>query len=168
MTREFIIQRYAHANWPMLRGERPFVATGPRFKQWVIPGSLSRFGRWMVLPEVLGSIRAIFPVGRVHRDDLLDLADTLMLDGIVQALWSVDSPGYAATATDRYQIALREVVAETMGNMRGDFADPFDAATEMAWGLGTLPGPEVHRSYTSEDGLRLEAMQLPVIAVTQK
>lgn len=166
MTREFIIQRYASVSWPMLRGERPFIATGPMFKTWVVPGSLSRIGKWLIRPEILEAIRSIFPAGRVHHDDLTALADMLLIDGVVQALWATSGPGYAATATSRRRIALTEVVAETMGRPKGEHADPFDMATEMAWGLATLPGPEVHRSYTSEDGIALEPMRVPIITGT--
>lgn len=165
MAREFIIQRYASTTWPMLRGERPFIVTGPSFKSWVVPGSLSRIGMWMVRPEILASVRNVFPMGRVHRDDLLALADMLLLDGVVQALWAVNGRDYAAVA-DHMQAARLEVVAETMGRFKGEVCESFDMTNEMSWGLATMPGPEIPRSLTSEDGIILEAMPVPSITAS--
>lgn len=141
----------------MLRGLRPFIATGPMFKRWVLPGSLSRLGRWLVRSDLLESVRSAFPVGRTHCDDRLALAEILLADGIVQALW-VNSDGTHLSPESRLASTLDEVAREVVGSFKGELSDSFDMSAELSWGLATLPGPEFVRSYVAEDGLSVEAM----------
>ena len=140
MDREFIIQRYALGLWPQLRGERPFIASGPNFHRYVVPGSLERDREHRFIPAFLDAVRD----GFTSVSDLRpEFAEFLLAEGIVSALWFPSSEAPA----DRWERSILGLAREIPG---GDI--PF-------WGIELLSGissPEHYRNMLSLDGIELE------------
>lgn len=152
MARDFLIQRYCRENHPMVRGLRPFVATGPSFASHAVPGSLVDHREWRFRPALRTALSLAFP--RAVPEDRWAVAEALLADGIVQALWSIDS----AECLDRklWRDASVETVALEIPAPR--LQVPYDL---VGWTLETLSGmsgPDHFHSYVSDDGLSLEPL----------
>lgn len=161
MSRDFLIQRYCSDSHPQVRGLRPFVATGSRFMEWALAGSLQRLGQWAFRPELYSGLsRAFPPAAPSVPEDRAIVAEFLLQEGIVEALWSVDSPECLPVDL-RWKASLEQVTDEipflradsTLGRIMGG---PYDMALWTIELLSGLSGPEHFRSYVSEDGLILE------------
>ena len=156
MTRDFLIQRYCWDNQPRVRGLRPFIATGPRFSAWAVPGSLAKFGEWRFRPELRQSIESVFPASEDKcPEDRLAVAQLLLSEGIMQALWSVDS--VECLPRDRWTIESAAEAAREIPYLRpGDPRGPYDLAFWTIETLSGLAAPEHFRGYVGDDGLTLE------------
>lgn len=146
MDREFIIQRYALGLWPQLRGERPFIASGPNFQRYVIPGSLERDREHRFVPAFVEAVRDGFTAVNDLRPEF---AEFLLSEGIASALWM---PGAPARADERWELSILGLVREIPG---GDIP---------LWGIELLSGissPEHYRNMLSLDGIELETATVP-------
>lgn len=145
--REFLIQRYAGGNWPYVRGQIPFIATGPAFKQFVVPGSLERYGeyRFRTIREIVADIAG-------PGDWRETVAEWLLREGIVEALWSVDVTT-CLLPEQRWEASISSLADEIPKSMPLD-----EAVIEL---LSGLPSAADHRSYLSEDDLSLEPVVVP-------
>lgn len=148
--RDFLIQRYSCANWDAVRGLVPFVVTGPAFERYTVPGSLDRVGEHRMTPTFLATIGQVMG-GEDHtwRDVV---AEWLLAEGILQALWSVDSreclPPEARWVASVAQVA-REIPADS---------PVVEGVVEL---LSGVSDPGHYRSYVSEDSLTLEPCPVP-------
>lgn len=145
----FLIQRYASGNWPLIRGEIPFISTGPRFYEWAIKGSLARCHEHKFRP----SIKADIAEGLAGLEASLArecAAILLLTEGIVQALWASHSE---TARSERFGLAVAQVIAEIPHG-------PIDEGVIEL--LSGLSGPEHYRSYVSEDAIDLETTDIPV------
>jgi hypothetical protein len=150
---------------PQVRGLRPFLVTGPGFEQWVIPGSLQKRGHHVLRPQVKRMLGELFPAGGIHRRHYQHMAtaETLLREGVLLALWSVDSPECLA-GPDRWDEAVQQLCRELpfrhpMSFATGDgFWEIDEAVSEY---LSGMPSPAMAREYVSEDRLTLEAMPVP-------
>jgi len=145
----FLIQRYADGNWPMVRGETPFVSTGPRFYEWAIKGSLVRCFEH----KFVDSLKRDLDEGLADLEESLarEVAAKLLLsEGIVQALWVSHSP---ISRTDRWEMAVEKVASEIPHGPVGA------SVIEL---LSGMSAPEHFRSYVSEDAIDLEPTDILV------
>lgn len=148
--RTFLVQRYCQDNWMKVFGLAPFLATGPNFASWVIPGSLERFGEHrfhrsfiLDIDSVLGDSEALLA---------RESAATMLLSlGIVQAMWAIHSteplPDGPAWVEWRWEAAVRALSDEIPPGPIGS------AVVEL---LSGMSGPEHYRSYMSEDEIPFE------------
>lgn len=141
--RTFLIQRYSTANWAEVRGQRPFLATGPSFKDYVVPGSLTKHGEYRFVSAISGALEqaAESPLWREA------VAEWLLREGIVQALWSVDVDT-CEPPERRWQLSVEAVAEEIPKSM-----PVLEGTVELLSGMGD---PQYFRSYVSEDELSLE------------
>jgi len=157
VTREFLIQRYCWDVHPQVRGLRPFIATGPNFMAWAVPGSLERFREWRFRPHIYRTLSSVFPPDEDKPPEDRDaVAEVLLTDGVVQALWSVDSA--ECLPRDRWLRASIEQVAREIPYIKpGSARGPYDLAYWTIEFLSGLSAPAHFREYVSADGLTLEA-----------
>jgi hypothetical protein len=147
--RTFIIQRYSGENWPMVMGELPFLVTGPKFKSVVIPGSLAQHLEYRFTQPFVLLLRDLEDIA----DPLLQrevAAEFLLSEGFLQALWSV-TPSTAVEPELRWPVAIAQLARE--------IPSAWPIARSVIELLSGMPSPEHARSYVSEDGLTLLAME---------
>lgn len=146
MNEHFIIQRYAQSNWPEILGQRPFVASGPSFKDWAIKGSLEKHREWRFRPQLWEIIRDCFPQPSVHRTYYQRdaVAEFLLLEGIVQILWVEDH--LRRPETDECVSHVAAEIPHPAGALLVDGVRDF---------LCGISAPEHFRSYVADDGLVL-------------
>jgi hypothetical protein len=145
----FLIQRYAGGNWPTIMGEVPFVATGPKFYDWAIKGSLARCFEH----KFIDSLKRDLDEGLAGLEGSLArecAAILLLTEGIVQALWVSHSP---IARTDRWEIAVEKVASEIPHGPVGE------GVIEL---LSGMSDPNHFRSYVSEDAIDLEPTDILV------
>jgi hypothetical protein len=145
----FLIQRYAGGNWPTLRGEKPFISTGPKFYEWAIKGSLVKYLEHKFVPGLKRDIDE----GLLGLEESLarECAAVLLLtEGIVQALWVSHS---RVPVEDRWTQSVLQVASEIPAGPVGE------GVIEL---LSGMSGPEHYRSYVSEDAIDLETTGIPV------
>ncbi len=146
----FLIQRYSSVNWPQVTGERPFIATGPSFLRWVVPGSVDRHREHRMKGELIKALDVVADVSDTDRREYI--AEMLLREGIVQALWCVDHPDCMAEEL-RWELSIRQVADEI----------PSDE-NFVKWTLEFLAGligPEHCRSYVVQDSFSLEPVRIP-------
>lgn len=165
MTRDFLIQRYCWDNHPRVRGLRPFIATGPRFMEWAAPGSLAKFREWRFRPELRRTIERVFPTAEdKFPEDRRAIAEVLVVDGIVQALWSVDSR--ECLPRERWlEASIDEVSLEIPYVKPGASNGPYDLGYWVIETLSGLSAPAHFREYVSVDGLTLEEFVPPDVTL---
>ena len=159
--REFLIERYCSANWPYIMGQIPFIAAGPSFDDWVVPGSLSRIGRHRLRPDIIEMIARLFlPTGThdvVYQHRLL--SEVLLREGVLVALWIGDR----VPQEDRWNASIDRVSHELplwIGRPIDRNPYPIEGALdEYLSGMCTV---DQVRSYVSEDALELTALDPPV------
>lgn len=162
--RTFLIQRYCADMHPQVRGQRPFLVTGPGFGQWVVPGSLERRGEHALRPQIRRMLIESFPSGGEHRRQYQHeaVAEVLLREGVVMALWSIDSPDCLPSELrwgESVAQLRRELPFITPGCIGPDaFWEIVDSVSEL---LSGMPSPTMAREYVSEDRLALEAMDIP-------
>jgi hypothetical protein len=145
----FLIQRYAGGNWPQVRGEIPFVSTGPNFYGWAIKGSLTKYSEHKFVSSLKIDIEDGF--GRLEEQLAREcVAELLLSEGIIQALWAAHSE---VTKADRWQIALSEIASQIPTGPLGE------GVVEL---LSGLSAPEHFKSYVAEDAIDLEHMEVPI------
>ena len=154
--RDFIIQRYAHGNWPYVLGQRPFLARGPNFKAWAVPGSLERAGQFEFRPELRQAIERTFPSDGLGRESYYEdaVAEFLLRDGIVSALWVTNARSPVPEEL-RWDLSVDEVARSLFYDVGDDVA-----ATTVEL-LSGMSGPEHFNSYVAEDALTLQAAEAP-------
>lgn len=163
--RSFLIQRYCSDMWPFVRGLRPFIVSGPSFDSWVVPGSLERMGQHVLRPAIKNMLVGLFPSGGIHRRHYQHeaAAEALLREGVVCALWSVDSRE-CLPVDDRWDESVRQVCREIPFRFPPSFSqgDGFwemdSAVAEYLSGMQTFA---MVREYLSEDRLALEALPVP-------
>src|ERR1700690_3128102 len=104
--RDFLIQRYCAENWPQVRGLAPFIATGPDFAGWTIPNSLSCYREYRFRKPLREGLLAV----RSGANDVAReaIAELLLREGIVSALWSIDSTD-VLPESERWAASVRQV-----------------------------------------------------------
>jgi hypothetical protein len=140
--RTFLIQRYCTGNWPEMRGERPFFATGPQFSNWAY--GLERYNEWRILPTLPQQLETEFV------DDRTEAAAALLDMGIVQALWVEHTEVPAEDWMTQSIIALADEIpkAGPLGEAVVDY-------------LSGLSAPGHFRAYVAEDQIDLVPMPCP-------
>lgn len=150
--RTFLIQRYCPANWSFVKGERPFIATGPRFRDYTTTRTLTEY-EWKFRQSFIDDIGSIgSDPSELNREIVAEL---LLREGIVQALWSVDSPNVLPPER-RWRASIEQLAREI----------PCHSPLNL-WVIELLSGmsdPSHFNSYVSEDALRLEPVPIPVDA----
>lgn len=136
--RTFLIQRYCSANWPQIRGEVPFLATGPKFVDWAY--GLERFGEWKFVSELGKQFEDVFAE---DKDPRYGAAWALLETGIVQALWVAHTK---ISVDDRWLRSVEQLSREIPKGPIGQ------AVIEYLSGLSS---PDYFRSYVSEDQIQL-------------
>lgn len=147
--RTFLIHRYSMSNWDHVSGLRPFIATGPKFKAYTTTQALTEF-QWKFKKSFLDDISSLGP----HADRLSRevVAELLLREGIVVALWSIDS-AQCLPETERWDASIKQVANEIPPD------DPlYLSVMELLSGLGEASH---FRSYVSEDELTLEPVSVP-------
>lgn len=165
--RTFLIQRYCSDNWPQVRGLRPFIVTGPRFLDWIVPGSLEKKGQYVLRPQVRQILADLFPPGGLHQVHYQHqaAAEALLREGILSALWSIDSRECIPEPlrwSESIQQVVRELPFKTAGWAGAQELNQFwsiDASVEEL--LSGMQSPAMARDYVSEDKLTLEPVPIP-------
>lgn len=145
--RTFLIQRYATSNWPQVKGDVPFLATGPLFSNYGY--GLERFNEWRFAGELERQFQDAY--GEFGQDEGRYYAAWALLDtGIVQALWAGHSP---IPDGERWSVAVDQLAREI----------PSDTpiGESVIEYLSGLSAPGHFRSYVSEDQISLDAMEVP-------
>ena len=150
--RAFIIQRYCSENWPQLRGQRPFIAAGPKFHAYTTNKS-----------KTLGAGEG-WRFGAAFRSDIASVGDApdqlsreiigelLLREGIVQALWQISSI-QCLPEEEQWQASIEQVAREIPA-----VAPLAEWVIEM---LSGLTDAAYLRSYVSTDQLELKAVEIP-------
>ena len=158
--RTFLIQRYASGNWPQIKGHVPFIASGPGFMAWVDPGSLDRRGCHALRPGIRNMLRSSFPAGSHHQHmyQAQAAAEVLLGEGVLSALWSIDS-NECLPPELRWEVSVREVVG-CISCLAPDLRH-VPLHESIAECISGMASPAMHRAYLSEDGLGLEPVAIP-------
>ncbi len=153
--RTFLIQRYASANWPQVKGLRPFIVSGPMFDGWIVPDSLQKTGRHVVRPSIRRTLERAFPEGTGPRLQYHHsaMAEVLLREHVLMALWSVDSVD-CISLPGRWNESIEQVCREI------PFCDD-SLSRSVEDLLSGMPSPSMAREYLSEDGLTLEPCPVP-------
>jgi hypothetical protein len=156
VSRILIVQRYAQGNWDSVQGLAPFIATGPSFKAWIIPGSLEKHREHRFRIELKQAMVAVFPKTAIHRDfwHRSTIAEFLLREGIVSALWAVNQPE-CVPRTERWGDSVTWLAKEIHYSEGQDIVD---------WTIELLSGmsdPAHFHSYVAEDGVVLEPVAIP-------
>lgn len=156
MGREFIIHRYCSAQRPFVSGRRPFIVRGPRFDSWT-----DRPVDWYHDPtlrtDVFASLRRAYPVGRFTVDDGLLLAELLLREAIITAVWVTDRPTSLPLGL-RPPVSVDQAMREVIHSWDGREISDFDLASELGYCLCCVDGIDRVREYLSEDQLTIEAL----------
>lgn len=144
----FLIQRYSGANWDAVKGLAPFVCTGPRFRAYTTTQALTEY-EWKFRQVFVDDISSVGENVDFHREVVAEL---LLREGIVQALWSVSSEECLPEG-DRWSLSIRQVAAEIPKD------DPL--AVAVVDFLSGLADPGHFRSYVAEDQLELVPCPVP-------
>lgn len=139
--RTFLIQRYCTGNWPEVKGEKPFIATGPAFKSWGY--GLERYGEWRFNAEFGPEFDVAFGD---EADPRFFAAWALLETGIVQALWAEHSE---VPADERWVTAVEHLATEIPKGPIGQSVIDY---------LSGLSDPGHYRSYVAEDQIELVPM----------
>lgn len=146
---DFLIQRYAGGNWPMVRGDAPFLATGPNFFRYAYPGSLVRYGEHRFVQNLKVDFQEAYGEmgGSISR---YMAAWALLESGIVQALW-VDHT--EVPEIERWGVSVDQLESEIPRDV------PIgEAVVEY---LSGLSDPAHFRNYVVEDRLELIPCLVP-------
>lgn len=136
--RTFLIQRYCTGNWPLVRGEYPFLATGPSFQSWGY--GLERYHEWRFVSDLGGQFEAAFGATDEPR---YYAAWALLEVGIVEALWSGHSP---IPEGERWERSVEQLAREIPSGPIGESVIEY---------LSGLSSPGHYRSYVAEDQIEL-------------
>ena len=156
-SRDFIVQRYCVGNWHQVLGERPFIATGPNFSSWVIPGSLEKYREWKFRPQLKQALAKLFPCDGIHRSlyHQLAVAEFLLRDGIVQALWATNGRAFIGD-----EFCWEESIHHVAREM--SYLSAADSIADLTIDLlATMSQPSHFISYVSEDDLKLVPVEIP-------
>ncbi len=146
--RTFLIQRYASGNWPKIKGQEPFIVTGPRFSSWALPKSLERFNEYRFTPKLKQEIDEV--LGELPADLARECAASILLrEGIVQALWADHRE--SVPKSERWDLSIKQIAAEIPHGSIGA------EVLELLSGMGS---PEHCRSYVSEDEIVLTPVEV--------
>jgi hypothetical protein len=144
--RTFLIQRYSTSNWPQVKGDAPFFATGPTFMNYAY--GLEKFREWRFVSALDVQFQGAY--GEFAEDEARYYAAWALLDfGIVQALWADHS---RFPPEERWEPAVEQLAAEIP---RGPIGE---SVIEYLSGLG---GAGHFRSYVAEDQIELVPMPCP-------
>lgn len=146
---DFLIERFCRSNWPFIRGERPFLAAGPKFRAYTTTQALTGY-EWQFRQPFIDDLKTIGETGdRLSREVAAEL---LLREGIVQALWAVNG-GRTLPEEGRWAASVAQL------------ADEIPAAAPLhSWVIELLSGiaePSHYRSYLSETGIELVALEPP-------
>jgi len=158
--RTFLVERYCSDMWPHVLGHRPFIVSGPRLNDWVVPGSLKRYGRHVLQHSVRRIIAECFPSGGIHRDHYQHRAvsETMLREGVLVALWA-DTQRECLPVEYRWNESIDQVAREL----------PFNGPNDQRWVivesvdeyLSGIPSPSMIHDYVSEDSLSLSPVRIP-------
>lgn len=143
--RTFLVQRYSTCNWPLVRGDAPFLATGPWFSTWAY--GLERFGEW----RFRGDFQKSFEDYEATTDPRYYAAYALLHTGLVQALWADHS---RVPQEERWMKSVEQLASELPGG---------PIAESVVLYLSSLSAPGHFRSYVSEDGIELLVQEVPKV-----
>lgn len=148
--RTLLLQRYCGDNWAKIKGEEPFIATGPKFSSWAIPKSLATHREHRFVSRLKQEIDEV--LGDLPSDLARECAASILLrEGIVVALWvskghQCDRTCSESCAKDEWEKSVKQVAREIPNGPIGE---------NVIYLLSGMSGPETHRAYVSEDSLVL-------------
>lgn len=146
--RTLILHRYCRDNWPQVRGLRPFIAQGPRFKEYTTTKAIEY--EWKFRPVLYDDIMSIGESADQLSREIV--AELFLREGIVTALWSTGSPDIISTER-RWRESIEQVAREIPN------ATPLaEWVIEFLSGLST---PNHFTNYLSDDGLALHPVTVP-------
>ncbi len=151
-----IIQRYSVGLWPSIKGEIPFIVTGPNFCQCT-------WGRRLPPYERIGKAfaerlyEAAVEISSLSWDDAMPIiAELLLREGHVTAIWS-SATGACLPEGERWRAAISGLVEETPVRY-------FDRDDVVADVLELLDGMTTRQHYVSlflVDDVMLEETSVP-------
>lgn len=147
MNERFLIQRYSGGNWPQIRGDVPFLATGPWFKTWAY--GLDKFGEWRFGGDLGGQFEEAYSSVGTGLDQRYYAAWALLECGFVEALWVGHSD---VSAEDRWEVSVNHLASEIPKGPLGESVLEY---------LSGLADPGHFRSYVSEDQIELVPLACP-------
>ena len=148
--RTFLIQRYASGNWPQVRGEVPFLATGPTFFRYAYKDSLEKHNEHRFLDVLKADFDEVYGTGQSADEESVRFfaAWALLKEGIVQALWA----GHSEVPPEkRWETAVDQLAAEIPKGPIGECVIEY---------LCGLSDPGHFRTYVSEDQIELVQMEI--------
>lgn len=146
---DFLIQKFSSSNWPAIRGEVPFVVTGPRFTAFTKTQRLEGY-EWKFRASFFADLESI---GKATDELSREIAAELLLrEGIVDAVWA-DNGENAVPLVARWSASIAQVAAEIPSDQ-----DLAIGVIELLSGLGDLAHV---RSYLLDTGLDLVAVVPP-------
>jgi len=146
--RDFMIERYSPANWNQIKGLSPFIVTGSRFNNWIIPGSLEKYKEYKFKKNLATSLSSISGSDDFIRDCISEI---LLREEILQAFWCASSR--ECLPADRRWLASIKQISDEIGD-----------GPIIKWTIELLSGMNdlSHlRSYVSDDELILEPSTIP-------
>ncbi len=149
MNERFNLHRYASNNWPQVKGQSPFLATGPNFFGWAIKGSLAKYGEHRFVPLFKQELDEVYGEMGVDMSRYC-AAWALLQTGIVQALWVDHSD---IPEEKRWGLAVDQLVNE--------IPNVWSVGEAVVEYLSGLSDPGHFRSYVTEDGIELVQMPVP-------
>lgn len=147
--RTFLIQRYAGGNWPQLKGEVPFLATGPSFFKWCFKGSLEKYGEHRFVENFARDFQEAFGDEGEWASRYMT-AWALLETGVVQALWMEHSE---IPVENRWEASVTQLAHEIPGSslLKDDLIEY----------LSGLSDASHFRTYVAEDHVALVPLLIP-------
>lgn len=146
---DFLIQKFSTANWPAIRGEVPFVVTGPSFTAYTTTAKLEGY-EWKLRPSFIADIVSVGETADELSREVV--AELLLREGIVDALWSTNGERPVAPEL-RWRASIEQVAAEIPSD------GPLHLGViELLSGMGTMAHLQ---NYLLDTGLVLEPVSPP-------
>lgn len=158
-----IVQRYARYLQSVLSGSEPLIVTGPRFKGYACEDAGHR-PYWRMLSGFVKELREACRVAASGRRlyAVQDVAELMLSEGIVQALWVVGTPGptpFLPPMDERWRLSVEALAVQ----VPTDYHGPDDLAGDMLELLDGMIGPEYYRTmFGAHDDVCLEPQQIVV------
>ncbi len=125
------------------------MATGPRFRDYTTTRTLTEY-EWKFRQSFIDDIGSIGDLASQLDREIM--AEFLLREGIVQALWSVSSPDVLPPER-RWRASIEQLAREIPA-----FSPLKLWVIEL---LSGMPDPSHYNSYVSDDGLKLEPVPVP-------
>lgn len=150
-----ILQRYVRERWPALRGERPFIVTGPNFAKWCRDGKgMKPFDRCTRELTHQMHLSVLECKDDSYLQTKLTLCEMLLQSGIVQALWLESSP---LDDKEKLPLSIAELAGEVPFFYHG--TGICDDVLELLDGMSS---PEYIRHHMLHETDRAEVVLVPL------